>query len=197
MDKILVTGHPRSGTGYMAHLLQSLGLDVGHEYVRNNGVSSWLFAVQSDWVPMQNNLGRNNYQFDKIILVVRDPLKVVASTLYTEDKSQKSIFWRSKHVDIRGQNPVESAVKSVINWNQYIQNNNTLDLILKVEEAERLLPLFLNRNLVSTPPSKDYNSRPHQDLTFRDVYENCSKLVYGRFIEHCEKFNYDWRNFNV
>jgi hypothetical protein len=47
----LITGVPRSGTGYMAKLMQALGYDVGHEIIRPHGISSWLWAADSPTVP--------------------------------------------------------------------------------------------------------------------------------------------------
>jgi len=44
---ILGVGHPRTGTGYTAKLLQSWGLDVGHEKMGEHGTVDWSLAPAS------------------------------------------------------------------------------------------------------------------------------------------------------
>ena len=67
---ILVAGHPRSGTGYMAQLLSSMGLQVGHEVVREHGISHWQFAQKTDKVPYRIKRGRNCFKFTHVIHVI-------------------------------------------------------------------------------------------------------------------------------
>src|SRR5688572_17821987 len=74
---ILVTGCPRSGTKYMALLLQAYGLDVGHEEMGARGISSFSLAVTSEdgpWGPT-----RERYRFARVVHLVREPLATIAS----------------------------------------------------------------------------------------------------------------------
>ena len=68
--KVLITGCGRSGTGYAAMALQSVGLKVGHENIDANGTSDWRAVL---WGPTFLK------KFDLITHQVRHPLKVIAS----------------------------------------------------------------------------------------------------------------------
>src|SRR6185437_5691190 len=59
---ILITGHPRSGTGSAAALCRQFGLDVRHEEVGEDGIASWMMAVD-DWnIPYHDGeLARSRY----------------------------------------------------------------------------------------------------------------------------------------
>lgn len=82
---VLVVGHPKSGTGYMAKLLQAHGLGVGHERMGRNGIASWMFAAVTTSVPHSfDGSARALFEFHYVLHVVRHPLPVIASTAYTE-----------------------------------------------------------------------------------------------------------------
>ena len=59
--KVVVIGHPRCGSGFAAHVLSSVGLDVGHEVMGENGISSWMFAVDDERCPFGPGYAKNNY----------------------------------------------------------------------------------------------------------------------------------------
>lgn len=46
--KFLILGHPRSGTGFMSILLQRYGYRVGHEWMMEDGISSWMLVVEDN-----------------------------------------------------------------------------------------------------------------------------------------------------
>lgn len=81
--KILVTGCGRSGTQFTWKILNSLGIEVGHEKMERNGTVDWT-AVS--WEPQRLN------QFDLILHQVRHPLKVISSW-HTVEESHPSGKW--------------------------------------------------------------------------------------------------------
>ena len=68
MTKWLVTGCPRSGTTYTAHVLQASGLDVEHEKPGADGTVDWNPARYGD-----------PRDYDQIVHLVREPLDCIAS----------------------------------------------------------------------------------------------------------------------
>ena len=53
---LCITGCGRSGTGYIAKLLSTAGLDIGHEVVKENGTADWHAAAiphGADWTVLQ------------------------------------------------------------------------------------------------------------------------------------------------
>lgn len=80
---LLVTGCARSGTRYTAFILRDCGLDVGHEWVFPDGLTSWLMAVDCDECPWGATPSAN-FRFKHVFHQVRHPLKVIASVYVNE-----------------------------------------------------------------------------------------------------------------
>ena len=94
MNKVLITGHGRSGTGYITKLLQSAGLDVGHEAIGFDGAVSWPHIADGEisWI------GRvDSSDFDRVIHQVRHPLKVISSAQTMRDESFEYMFRHIGH----------------------------------------------------------------------------------------------------
>lgn len=80
---ILIVGHPRGGTGYSASLCNQVGLDVGHESVGSDGISSWMFAVDGDnpYYSDKNARSRLALSWKYLIMAVRDPVDAIGSII--------------------------------------------------------------------------------------------------------------------
>ncbi len=79
--RLLVVGSPRSGTKFCASFLQDLGLRVNHERMGEDGTvnGAWLAPRTEGDTFLQPPCGREGYTFDKIIHLVRHPLKTIHS----------------------------------------------------------------------------------------------------------------------
>jgi hypothetical protein len=174
MKKFLVVGHPRSGTGYMAMLLQAYGFDVGHERLLADGISSWMCAVDTKYVPYGD--AKNGAEFEHVLHVVRHPVKTVASMaggilLQTRPPALK---YMSSYIDTQGGNEIETAVRTYVEWNTMIDSLKP-SARFKVEHAHLELPKFLTRVGLecaldrTKAPARDYNSRLHRQLRWVDV----------------------------
>ena len=93
MDKIkrdfLVAGHPRTGTGYMSSLFRSAGIEVGHEWIGNSGISCWMFATPDGNYadgPRKDikNKSRKDFEFKYIIHNVKNPFTSMSSIVNVE-----------------------------------------------------------------------------------------------------------------
>lgn len=156
--EILITAHPRSGTGYMAQLLQLYGFDVQHEAVGADGISSWGFAVRHLPFAHFDNKHRGQFTFTHHIQTVRDPIEAIASIAYTEQKSEA---WRSKFVVLFG-NPVQRATMSYMGWNKLIYAQNPT-LITKLETAHKNIATYFD--LPEQKLTQKVNTREHPKLT--------------------------------
>jgi hypothetical protein len=76
--KLLVTGCGRSGTQFTASLLERLGVRIGHEKMRRDGIASWCMAVDAESVPWGEPRAR--FAFEHVFHQIRHPLDVIAST---------------------------------------------------------------------------------------------------------------------
>lgn len=190
---ILITGHQRSGTGYMAKLCQAMGLDVGHERVGADGVSSFMFAVNTDRVcfhSAEGNKGRKHYTFDRIIHVVRDPLKVIASTAFTDPtQMDKALLWQSGFVTVHtNEGRIRQAIQTYIGWNEIIENQT--DERIRVEDADIELPIVLGRTVSGEMPPKNTNARAHDDLNWSRVQLACSNDEFVRLWDMTKRYGY-------
>ena len=73
---LAIIGSPCCGTGYMAHALRQYGLDIGHEVMGRDGISSWQFAVRDTDLPFGSCIYSRNSQYvfpRQTIGVIRGP----------------------------------------------------------------------------------------------------------------------------
>lgn len=150
--EILVTGHPRTGTGYAASLLQQLGFDVGHEKAGDDGLSSWMFAADAQDYPYAQDsvaASRQTLHWDLLLHVVRDPATAVASIMRDNLWAPPSYEFRRTHIlsqtgldlDLLADN-FERAVLSLICWSRMILAMKP-DFWFRLEDAHEALPRFL------------------------------------------------------
>jgi len=87
--KLLVLGSGRSGTMFTAKALRTVGINVLHEKVGDDGTVSHYFVVDSDWYPMapwqesqlKKHVGerRSDFDFKHTLHITRDPRKAIPS----------------------------------------------------------------------------------------------------------------------
>jgi tetratricopeptide (TPR) repeat protein/GR25 family glycosyltransferase involved in LPS biosynthesis len=178
---ILVVGHPRCGSKYMSQLLQAIGLDVKHESMGEQGISSWMFAVYDEnnpWAGDKYGVSRFYTDFDFLIQYLRNPRTAIPSILVENQYAPASFDFRQKHIkqafseDISlYQTELEKAIVSFIRWNQIIQNQNP-DLTVKVESGEaEVLKFCQQNNLVATEFSIDNIATPTKDINSKKPYK--------------------------
>jgi len=188
---ILIVGHPRCGTGFMSTVFNALGYDVGHESVKSQGTSNWVFSVEGetcfDWIPHP----REHYTFDLIVHCLRDPWKAIPSIAFTEMCPTKipptnwgwsnvfaSTSLRQRHCGFSDDLPlIDQAIISYLEWNSIIAKSGP-DVTVRIEQlatdleknahvfAEKGYPIPSGDDLVSQIPTKtNYNSRQHRTFS--------------------------------
>lgn len=205
----LITGHPRCGTGYMAQLMHSFGFYVGHEKILEDGISSWLFAIEG-YQPWVEAVNRKDYAFDHVIVVVRNPVKALASITYTENMiydplhqqyrlNQQSLEYRQQAIrlpEIHGIDTcVQAAVQSYIKWYQLVLEQE-YDLLVQVEEAPQQLFSWLDAVGYPVPeeitlPSPQTNSRPHPSLSKAQIQRFANAYEWEQLENMSQEFGYE------
>jgi hypothetical protein len=162
---VCIMGHPRSGTGYMAHLFQAFGYDVAHEVkMGTDGISSWLFGGCDNprWGP-----DPWNYDFINRIHVVRNPIKVLSSVLACVEQGVQEIMAREAGVDIEIPAP-RRVCEVYLRWHERILCRKP-NMTIKVEDAPEALTAWLHREPDPNKlPPTDFNNRK-QKLGGMDV----------------------------
>jgi hypothetical protein len=111
--RLAVIGTGRSGSGYLAALLNAAGVTCGHEQWWNpQGERTAGLAADSSWcaVPdLTRFSGTIGHQ-------VRNPLHTVASLTQLPDHGPYAA-WRERIMGPLGGDPFEDAVRVVVEWN--------------------------------------------------------------------------------
>lgn len=191
--KILGLGHPRTGTGYTANLLQGWGLDVGHETLGADGIVAWQLAVlNGPWPYITEEL---NLEPELIIYNVRDPKTSIPSIAFTENTKSQSLGFRvSKGGVLTSPNRVEQAINSIIRWDKLIQSRKP-NFVYRVEDQESELFEFLKGrfdNIKYIETNKKVNSRNHPDWT--ELEHELSKVrpsLRSKINDYCLKYGYE------
>jgi|GEM_PF-5454289 len=203
-----VVGHPRCASGYMATLFTELGLQIGHETLLRDGVSSWMHAVADLHVPYNHN-ATHGVRFDHTVAHVRDPADAVPSIMLENSRSASFNFrrlhiMRGSGVDIcEYRNAVERAVASLLHWYEIIQRLRP-EAVFRVEEAEGAVRVWLaetdlvniacrlaetRASVLNSPAATmadafEPDGDPSEDLEFTDIANianiNNSQLNFGR-----------------
>jgi hypothetical protein len=158
---LLITGHPRSGTGYLAALFQRNGYDVGHETWGKDGCSNWQLAVDApfyDWGDKRPTRDQILAECDQRIFIQRKPIDVVNSVAFTEQASQD--FRRRFYAG--APNIFEDAILSIYVWHKMIREEVKPTLTLKTEFA----PVYLDFKWDVAVQ----NQRPHYGLSEADLH---------------------------
>ena len=212
---VLCVGHPRCGSGYMSRLLGTFELEVGHERMEAQGISSWMFAVDDAWYPY----GRDKYarsrrytHFRHIIHHVRSPFDAIPSLIVENQYSEKSFAFRQKHIqryfglDLATLSPIDAAVASFIYWSRIIELMKP-NLTIRIEDDQKKLFRFLKRKkLVDEarnfaeiePPPKTINTRkPYKGQIIEkpvlsdDDWNSISNSFKSELRFFCRKYGYD------
>ncbi|MES2204462.1 MAG: glycosyltransferase family 25 protein [Pseudomonadota bacterium] len=168
--ELLCLSHPRCGSGYASFLLKQLGLDVGHEDMGINGVSSWMLAAEDTDYPW-GDIGNekksgsiHRYYFANTIHVIRDPISAIPSIILENQHSRNndSYLFRRKHLmkllniqlpaNVSNDNAIELAVIMYLAWNKIIDKHHP-DFIFRIEhDQEKFAQFLLKRNLIKEVP---------------------------------------------
>ena len=192
---ILGVGHPRTGTGYTAKLLQSWGLDVGHEKMREHGTVDWSLAPGSKSI-WTGGADFREWEWEHIIYCVRDPKTSIPSIVYTENIGKTSENFRKEMGVAPTSSKIGDAIMSIIKWDEYIRKLNP-NLIFRIEDESKKLFDYLdnedidvkwNDSIIGNPQ----NTRDHKtwdDLIKEEQYVgNLYKKKINRF---CNMYGYD------
>jgi len=142
-QKILISGCGRSGTNYMAILLEKSGYSIHHECFGKDGCVSWPMAVNSysPWGPISEET------FDHVFHQVRHPLFVINSWLINLDDLDRDewVFIRSHIPEInRSDSLIVHCAKYWYYWNLLVEQK--AEWRYQIEKLSAVLPEFMTRS---------------------------------------------------
>lgn len=209
----LVTGHPRTGTGFTAKLMGQIGLEIGHESDGKDGVSSWMMAVddpQNPWAMHPIASSRSWLHWDYLLHPVRDIASAVPSIMRENSHAPASFEFRRRHIlqhtgrdlAVPGLSDFERAVVSLTNWSRII-HNSAPHLHFRIEDGVEDLLTFLENqgfpvrarssNLDTSPVNENklYQGKryPKPDITTLD-WLSLSEAIWADVVWYCETYGY-------
>jgi len=160
---VLGVGHPRTGTGYTAKLLQSWGLDVGHEKMGKHGTVDW--SLGSGEKSLWQNVDFKECEWQHIIYCIRDPKMSIPSIVYTENVGNSSQEFRKNYGVKDESNPIVSAINSIHMWDLLISQLNP-NVIFRIEDESEKLFQYLKESKITVNWNeeilgKKQNTREH------------------------------------
>jgi hypothetical protein len=183
---VLITGHPRCGTGTMTKVFEMIGVPIGHEKMGPCGTSNWVYAFDTNTICFSRvSQPRSRFHFSLFIHCVRDPFYAIPSIALTETTKDtrktkhnagkyQSTAYRTKMLGLTLELPIEEhAAQSFLRWNQHVAKNR--DFVVRVEYAlQDLAKNFSSLEPYGVNPLCEWprrsnipilNRRPHKKFT--------------------------------
>lgn len=206
----LCVGHPRCGTNSIAHYLQQMGHDVGHENMKSAGVSSWMLAVEDSSYPWGNVTNKSQYYFKHIIHVIRNPFHAIPSIILENKYSpfNKSFLFKRKHikrilnidlplVDFNNcdfKTEFKVAIQCYLYWNRICERLKP-GTICRIEDISSLSKFNLyNRHIEADRKNSNklYNGKKYlKPVVTPEMFESLEPKIKGELQCFCEKYQYD------
>lgn len=195
----VILGYGRSGTKYMAHLMQHFGYLVGHEEPLKHGISA-MDATRNSATSRAWGLsycGRRRrllYRSDpqtKTIHVVRNPWHVIESDYGLEAGVARGVAQWFSHINqLQG---ITRVIRSLLLISELIEQM-TLDLTLRVESAEPTMRRWLRdeKLFIGThgrPPGTKTGHKPHRRLSAQD-WSSADQGAVAMLGEHALRYGY-------
>jgi len=189
--KIMGVGHPRTGTGFTAHMLNAWGLNVGHEKLLEDGIVAWQFAIEDGPWPFIKEF-EFRPKWEHLIYNVRDPRTSIASIVFTENST---LSYRINNGGVlQSPNRVEQAIYSILRWDQLI-NRMKPSLTYRVEdEAPKLFEFLKSKGFEVNwvEPTPGVNSRNHKTLEkLEEEMAGVRPSIRMKINAFCAKYGYN------
>ena len=210
--EILCVGHPRTGSGFIAAVFEKhCGLSVGHEEMKEAGISTWMFAGKSWEVPF----GRNEYakfprlsRFDIVFNFVRDPWTALPSVLRELRYSPEAYHFLREEilaglgVDLESfSNEADRAVASLRLWNTLCVERFPNSIPVRIEKlsedlresgvGERYLPTGNIGTLGKVNANKKYQHRRYSAPSSQSVHRELTKVGKAHLRHYADYYCYD------
>ena len=143
--KLLVVSTPRSGTAWYTRVLRQQGIEVGHEKVGPDGSVSGFFFGAHDWYPYKheyNGERRQDYLFEEVKLLVRNPLNTIPSLSvllsYSDNVPARKWYADFFGIDMPSAGDHEKLIKASaevwVKTMQFVLSNEDLAEVLRFED---------------------------------------------------------------
>ncbi len=191
---LLITGCARSGTTYIAKVLQQSGLEIGHEKMQRDGVAAWQFAANP--VGVKRGVNLNKTEFDHTFHQVRHPLKVISSVFVTENRhSWNYILKQVPEIKIQDSHLVKCA-KYWYYWN--LKAEQKAEWTYRIEDLDKIWDTFQERlgekiaknALALVPKNSNTAGSKVKEFTWEDLKRELPSDLFEKIQALAQKYGY-------
>jgi hypothetical protein len=190
---LLIIGCARSGTTYIAQVLNKNGFNAIHERIGRHGAVSWCMTFDNTRVPMGD--ARNGMYFHHIFHQVRHPLKVISSAYTTEPKESWSYIMKCLPQIRKTDSHLTKCAKYWYFWN--LKAEEQAEWTYRIEDIENQWEEFQVRLGIVLPEAalhevpKNTNTRPHEfNFTWRQLRAKLDPVLYNKIREMTLRYGY-------
>ena len=208
LKQLLILGHPRCGSGFCSYYLNLLGLQIVHEKdpLHHDGISNWAFTIihnKNDNIypryGLNGDLWRNKYEFNKIIVHLRNPFDSMESII-----NENNIGWsfnirqlyikKELNKTILG-NDLEKAILCYLYWYEILLSR--CDFYFRIEydldQLNEYVSSLFDKEITSidnTKIDKKVNSKLKIKSLTKESYLNVNNDIMYQLNKFCIKYNY-------
>ena len=190
---LLITGCARSGTTYIAKALQESDLEIGHERMLKDGVSSWYLAASPKRTKRRVN--PEKYRFAHTFHQVRNPLRTISSVYATENRhSWNYILSQIPEIRISDSHLVKCA-KYWYYWN--LKAEKLAEWTYRVEDLDKLWDEFekrLGKKVVRPSeermPKNTNTKGSHTEFSWEDLHRELDSDLFQKVQSLALKYGY-------
>lgn len=172
---MVIIGCGRSGTTFSSIYLSHLGINIGHERLRYNGISSWYLVSDNDSVPFGPTFNQIKDLEFTLIHQVREPLAAISSIQGTIGGISWEFISKEIPIDLIKDSKILQAMKYWYYWNLMAESKSEFRVkaecfqteIIPVLNALSIKTTHINQRLLNKEDK--INTRSHTALSWSDL----------------------------
>jgi hypothetical protein len=182
--KLLILGHPRTGTLYTAIVLRMLGLDIGHEREGKDGMVSGIFGPNIDFG-----------SFDKIIHQIKNPERAIPSITTIKGETLNLIYKTCGRNIVAERGKVKSRLLlAMLSWDCFTDWADSMtNERYRIEDIKeywpKLLKVFGYKKKKFPPIPDNVNHINHKHFNYRGM-KKVDKELTEKIKRKAEKYGY-------
>lgn len=178
-------------------MLKQAGVKVGYEKVDPHGAVSSYYAVGDTMYHGPHGFqAREDYSFEHVWELVRDPLKTLASMSAEQGGlSPQWWAWQRRHtgINVNKVGRLRASCEFMLDWKLRCEAMNP-EVTYRIEDQQQDWPKIAKRLGVDVEPLPDFvpmnNGRPKPILTWDDIAKEVGLETVERIQKMYEKYGY-------
>ena len=187
--RTLIVAAPRTGTTFIANVLQAVGLDIPHERHGTDGAVGWEYAVDCNRTAWGGQ--RSDGAFVRVWHQTREPLPTIASLQTTHGYTWD---WIGRHIALPA-DLLSRCMTTYVEWNalceRMTRDHYRVEDVRDGSETWRQICRWLGlpEDTLCPPIPTNTNTREHAPVTWVDL-RNTDPLLADRVRQTAARYGY-------